>query len=194
MKMTAWEKSFVNSTNHTREVADRALKLLNRIEHRPGWRYLDVGCGVGAGPRAIAGATGLAVTGVDLDPQQIDTARSGERKSNLDFKVMDAASLEFPDAEFDIVATAMATHHIPNWERAVEEMIRVLRPGGYLIYTDFSFPAWLAKFARLGRRLTRFIGFPSAKGLDSLTAKAGLVKVHALRRTRRMEFIWLKKG
>ena len=53
MKMTAWEKSFVNSTNHTREVADRALKLLNRIEHRPGWRYLDVGCGVGAGPRAI---------------------------------------------------------------------------------------------------------------------------------------------
>ena len=55
----------------------------------------------------------------------------------------------FHDAEFHIVASSMATHHIPGWERAFSEMVRVLRPGGYLIDADFMFPSWLASAGRL---------------------------------------------
>jgi ubiquinone/menaquinone biosynthesis C-methylase UbiE len=62
---------------------------------------------------------------------------------------MDATRLRFHDAEFHIVASSVATHHIPGWERAFSEMVRVLRPGGFLIYADFMFPSWLNSAGRL---------------------------------------------
>jgi len=120
--MTAIEKHFVNSPGHTLQVAGRAQRLLSRIDIQPGWRYLDVGCGVGAMACAIAKTRG---------------------------SVMYATRLRFHDAEFHIVASSMATHQIPVWARAFSEMVRVLRPGGYLIYADLMFPSWLASAGRL---------------------------------------------
>lgn len=54
MRMTAIEKHFVNSLEHALQVADHAQQLLDRIDIEAGWRYLDVGCGVGATARAFA--------------------------------------------------------------------------------------------------------------------------------------------
>ena len=191
MKMTALEKYFVNRPSHTRTVADHALQLLRRIDYRSGWRYLDVGCGVGTAARGIAAGGDLSVTGIDIDPKQIETARSGAAKPNLQYRVMDATKLEFGDGQFDVVASHMATHHIPNWERALSEMARVLRIGGYLVYRDFVFPSWLAKIAR---RLVRFVGFPSASALDLLAARAGLIKVYESQQSGKVDVIWLKNG
>lgn len=191
MKMTAIEKHFVNEPRHARRVAEHALRLVSRVKPEVGWRYLDVGCGVGAAASEIANATGLEVTGVDVDPTQIAAAQNGPAHRNLRFKVMDATKLEFRDGEFDIVATSMATHHIPNWECALAEMVRVLRAGGYLIYTDHVFPSWLA---RLGRLFIRSIGFPSARALDSLAASAGLAKIYAAEQSGQVEAIWLKSA
>ena len=192
MRMTALEKYFVNNPSHTRTVASRAQQLLGRINHQAGWRYLDVGCGVGAAACEIAGASNLDVTGVDIDPKQIDAAaRAGAARPNLHFRVMDATKLDFRDGEFDIVAASMATHHIHHWERALSEMVRVLRTGGYLIYSDHVFPSWLAK---PGRYLIRFMGFPSTAALESLAAKEGLVKVHGLQQSGHADLIWLKNG
>src|SRR5271157_5788185 len=123
MRMNAMEKHFVNSAGHTRQVAGRAQRLLEQIELQAGSRYLDVGCGVGATARAIAQRPGLDVTGIDVDPEQIEAAQSGEPHARARFMVMDAAKLQFPDAEFDIVASSMATHHMPGWEQAFSEMI-----------------------------------------------------------------------
>jgi SAM-dependent methyltransferase len=94
-------------------------------------------------------------------------------------------------AEFDIVASSMATHHIPGWERAFSEMIRVLRPGAYVIYSDFMFPSWLAA---AGRRLIPFVGFPSANLVESLASKADLTKVHQSHAGLRFDFIWLRNS
>jgi ubiquinone/menaquinone biosynthesis C-methylase UbiE len=189
MKMTALEKHFVNGLSHTRTVAGRARQMLERIGHQAGWRYLDVGCGTGAAACAIAGDGRLEVTGVDVDPQQVAAANDTAGRANLRFRVMDATALDFRDGEFDIVATSMTTHHIPDWERALSEMVRVLRPGGYLIYSDHVFPAWLARAAR---RFICFLGFPSAGALDALAAQAGLSKVYEARQSRRVDAIWLK--
>ena len=196
MRMTAIEKRFVNSEGHTLQVARRARRLLDRIDINPGRRYLDVGCGVGATAGAIARTYGLDVTGIDIDPRQIETARAREVERRTDrrpvprrFLVMDATKLEFPDAEFDIVATSMATHHIPGWERAFGEMIRVLRPGGYLIYSDFMFPGWLAA---AGRRLIPFVGFPSRNAIEDLASRAGLSKVYQSRAGMQADFIWAR--
>ena len=191
MRMTALEKYFVNRPSHTRTVVTRAQQLLGRISHQAGWRYLDVGCGVGAAAREIAAANNLEVTGIDVDPKQIEAARTAAARPNLHFRAMDATRLDFRDGEFDIVAASMVTHHIPDWDRALSEMVRVLRTGGYLIYRDFVFRSWLAK---IGRRLIRFAGFPSTSSLDSLAARAGLVKVHQLQHSGKVEVIWLKNS
>ncbi len=188
--MTEFEKFFVNRPSHTREVVAHARELLGRISYQPGWRYLDVGCGVGATACEIAGASNLEVTGVDIDPKQIDAARAASARPNLHFRVMDAKKLDFPDGQFDIVASSMATHHIPDWERVLAEMVRVLRTGGYLIYTDFVFPSWLVKIVRL----FRVLGFPSTTALESIAVGAGLVKVHQAERSWKVDLIWLKNG
>jgi len=189
--MTAIEKQFVNRADHARLVADRALQLLNRVDHRGGRRYLEVGCGVGTAPREIAARTDLSVVGVDIDPGQIRVARKEAAKSNLHYQVMDATKLDFGDGQFDIVASQMTTHHIPDWEKALSEMCRVLRAGGYLIYRDFMFPSWLAA---IGRRLFRFMGFPSVAALHSLAAGAGLTKIYELQQSGKLDTIWVKNG
>jgi ubiquinone/menaquinone biosynthesis C-methylase UbiE len=189
MKMTVIEKHFVNSPEHTLQVAHRAQQLLDRIDIRAARRYLDVGCGVGAAACEIAARCGLEVTGIDVDLGQIEAARVAH--PHLSFMVMDATKLQFHDAEFDIVATSMVTHHMPGWERAFSEMIRVLRPGGYLIYSDLMFPSWLAA---AGRHLIPFVGFPSTKLIDSLASGAGLTKVHQSRAGLRFDFIWLRNS
>ena len=129
MRMSALEKRFVNSPSHTQRVAEQAYELLSHINCKSGWRYLDVGCGVGTAARKVAATSDLSVTGIDVDPKQIQAARSGAARPNLQYKVMDATKLEFADGAFDVVASRMATHHIPHWERALSEMVRVLRPG-----------------------------------------------------------------
>ena len=191
MKMTRFEKLFVNRSSHTRTVASRARQLLAYVVPEAGWRYLDVGCGVGAAAQEIVRTTDLDVTGVDVDPEQIKAARARAEAPNLRFLVMDATRLAFRDCEFDIVATSMMTHHVPNWERILVEMARVLRTGGYLIYSDFVFPSWLAK---AGRRLIPFVGFPSGSALASLAASQGLIQIHSAKAAGKTEVIWLKRG
>ena len=113
----------------------------------------------------VAAGLGLDVTGIDVDPGQVEAARAAH--PHLHFIVMDATKLQFHDAQFDIVTTSMATHHMPDWQSAFYEMIRVLRPGGYLIYSDLILPSWLAA---VGRRLIPFIGFPSPKLIESFAS------------------------
>ncbi len=188
MKMTAIEKRFVNSPGHTVQVAHCAQLLLDRIGFQDGWRYLDVGCGVGATAREIARTSGLDVTGVDVDPQQIKAAQARGANPQLHFEAMDATKLQFHDAEFDIVASSMATHHMPRWEQAFNEMIRVLRPGGYLIYSDFMFPSWLAAVGRV----IPIAGIPSRQRVERLASIAKLTRVYQSRAGLQQDFIWLK--
>ena len=105
--------------------------------------------------------------------------------------VMNAAEFQFHDAEFDIVASIMVTHHMPHWERALSEMIRVLRTGGYLIYSNFMFPSWLAA---VGRRLVPFVALPSRERVESLASKGGLIKIHQSRKGLRFDFIWVRNN
>jgi ubiquinone/menaquinone biosynthesis C-methylase UbiE len=190
MRMSALEKHFVNSPRHAQRVADHAYQLLSHIDCKSGWQYLDVGCGVGTAARKIAATSELRVIGIDIDPKQIEAAKSLAARPNLQYKVMDATKLEFTDGAFDVVASSMATHHIPDWGRALSEMLRVLRPGGYLIYSDFVVPSWLAKAAGL----IRFVGFPTTSELRLLRERAELVVIHESHRFGKVDVIWRKNG
>ncbi len=180
MKMGRFEKSLVNSRMRSRRVSRHAERMLELAEFREGQAYLDVGCGNGAAPLRISRQYGLDVTGVDVDAEQIQLAREAGRGSNrARFVCVDATRLPFDDGAFDIVATNMATHHISEWETALAEMVRVLKPGGYFIYADLIWPAWLA---RIGKKLAgKWGGYPNTPALDAFVERNGLVRTHLSR-------------
>jgi cyclopropane fatty-acyl-phospholipid synthase-like methyltransferase len=97
MKMGRFEKRFVNSHSHSRRVAEHAVQLLQAADPQPGQRLLDVGCGNGAAPIHVAKALGLAVTGVDVDAEQIETAAATrKRQAAVRFVAADATSSRLP--------------------------------------------------------------------------------------------------
>lgn len=99
---------------------------------------LDVS--TGAGHTALTFAPHVRrVVACDLTPEMLDTARrladrAGAR--NIEFAVADAEALPFPAASFDLVTCRIAAHHYPHPRLAVQEMARVLRPGGKLLIED----------------------------------------------------------
>lgn len=190
-KMGQFEKTFVNSDRHSRRVSLYAEKLVAPANPQPGQRYLDAGCGNGAAPISLARRFRLEVTGVDVDPEQIALARASSLgTANVRFMTLDSRSLPFIDGEFDIVFTNKTIHHIAGWQKALAEMIRVLKPGGYLIYADFILPSIAARLgeALFGGRA----GFPTREVLDDLFARSGLQAVHRLVLPMHFECVFLK--
>lgn len=92
-------------------------------------RWLDVGCGTGAFSELILHCCApRSVTGIDPSPAQIEYAR--KLLPGAAFEVADAMELPFGENQFDIAASALVIHFIPDRARAFSEMRRVLRPGG----------------------------------------------------------------
>lgn len=95
------------------------------LDARPGDSLLDVGCGTGWFSRRAA-ADGLAVTGLDPDPQSLDFARANGRPAQ-DWVRGDARALPFADASFDHVLSIAALCFIDDERQAVAECVRVAR-------------------------------------------------------------------
>ncbi|BBZ44552.1 methyltransferase [Mycobacterium parmense] len=98
---------------------------------------LEVSCGAGGGASYIMRTLGPAsYTGLDLNPASIRKCQRRHRIPNLKFVQGDAQNLPFPDASFDAVINVEASHQYPNFVGFLAEVARVLRPGGYFLYTD----------------------------------------------------------
>jgi SAM-dependent methyltransferase len=107
--------------------------LVARLAPGRGERWLDVGTGTGA-VALRASHAGAHVTGVDLSPVMVDTARrlAGRQGVGIRFEVGDAESLPYGDASFDVVASALGVILAPDHSAAARELARVCRPGGRL--------------------------------------------------------------
>lgn len=115
----------------------KATRQLIELCHINQDKYvLVVGCGVGATPCYLAKTYGCRVVGVDLSEGMID--RSNERakregvEDRLEFRVADAQNLPFEDAVFDAVICESVNAFIENKQRAINEYVRVIKPGGYV--------------------------------------------------------------
>jgi ubiquinone/menaquinone biosynthesis C-methylase UbiE len=111
--------------------------LVERAAISPGSDVLDIACGRGASlfPAAEAvGPTGRVV-GIDISApmaEQTETEIGRRGLLNAHARQMDAEHLDFPDASFDCVLCGFALAFFPRLERALDEFVRVLKPGGRL--------------------------------------------------------------
>ena len=109
-----------------------------------GERVLDVGCGSGVVTREIAKriAPGGSVVGLDPSAELLKVAREhadkNEFASLMEFQEGDCRKLAFPDGSFDVVVAATVLAHVPEAEKAVPEMVRVVRAGGRIGVFDFD--------------------------------------------------------
>ena len=148
-RLSAWRDTANLSESKAREQAARLEhraraedeisardEYLGLLRISPGERVLDVGCGSGAVTREIAKRVtpGGAVVGMDSSGALLRVAREyadGAGISGLiEFQEGDCRKLSFPDASFDVVLAATVLAHVPEAERALPEMVRVVRPGG----------------------------------------------------------------
>ncbi len=136
-----------------RRTRERLLDLKGQLSPWTGEeKVLDVGCGrglmmVGAARRLTSGTA----VGVDIWRQEDQAANKPEAAlenariegvlDRLSVETGDARALPFPDASFDVVLSHWVIHNMPEAEdraRALDEMLRVLRPGGVLVLADIA--------------------------------------------------------
>jgi SAM-dependent methyltransferase len=123
-------------------VAARDVPTLEEIMRlaapRTDERWLEVACGPGILSRQLA-ARANAVHGVDKTPAMIEVARREAAAAgigNATFAVGDATAMNLPTASVDGAIARFAIHHIPAPVRMVQELARVVRPGGRIILAD----------------------------------------------------------
>jgi SAM-dependent methyltransferase len=142
---------------------DEADRLCIQLYHRvasgaplAGKEVLEVGSGRGGGASFIARYHHPAkITGADFSPQAVALCQKRHAAvANLAFVVGDAEHLPFADASFDAVINVESSHCYGHVEKFYAEVARVLRPGGWFLYTDFraasDVPAWHAALAAPG--------------------------------------------
>jgi ubiquinone/menaquinone biosynthesis C-methylase UbiE len=150
MKMSNFEKKFVNSRKHAQTNIKKVEQLFQNIDTSQVHNVLEVGCGAGMLAGYLSGKYGMKVTGTDVDPEQIELAKGYHKEDGrLNFFTADATDLPFKNSEFDLVLSFMVMHHIRNWKKAFEEINRVLRPGGIFIIKDLSFSHFTSKILDL---------------------------------------------
>jgi MPBQ/MSBQ methyltransferase len=100
-----------------------------------------VGCGIGGSARLLALHYGFDVLAISISPAQIARARAlnpPELTDRCRFAVMDALALDLPDRGFDAVWSVEAAPHMPDKQRYVDELLRMLRPQGRLAMADWN--------------------------------------------------------
>jgi ubiquinone/menaquinone biosynthesis C-methylase UbiE len=130
----------LDSNRNLQGVEQGVQARLRLLALAPGLRVLEVGVGTGEFARQVAAAvapTG-SVTGIDLSAALVATAteRSTGAGLPLTFQVGDVHHLDFPDHGFDRACAASVFQHVDDPVRALQEMVRVTRPGGRIVVYD----------------------------------------------------------
>ncbi len=136
-----------------------------------GKKILEVGSGAG-GHSALFASRGAVMTSVDLTLQRVRSTEAkfrlmGEAADSCNALQSDAERLPFADDSFDIVYSNGVLHHINDTEKAIDEVYRVLKPGGgavIMLYCKSSWHFWINKMLCEGILLGRMFGDPDWLG------------------------------
>ncbi len=129
---------------------------------------LDVACGTGDMVLELM-KRGCAVTGVDISEEMISIAKN---KARATYMIADAEALPFPDASFDAVTCAFGVRNFVHLEQGLNEMLRVLKPGGRMVILELATPdsKLLLPFYRFyTRRIIPWLGSRIAGNREAYT-------------------------
>jgi ubiquinone/menaquinone biosynthesis C-methylase UbiE len=155
--------------------ATRELLALCHIDEAT--EVLEVGCGIGAGPANLARDHGCRVVGIDRSGQMIEWARRRVREhgvqDRVDLVVADVTQLPFADGRFDVAFAESVLAFVDDRAKALREMVRVVRPGGYV---GFNESIWTREPTPEVATLTRDmdVDVQSVETWRSLCEEAGL--------------------
>lgn len=143
MKLNTIEKALMNNPARAMLQRHYEARLLERLGGRTeDMRVLEIGCGRGVGTEIIFTRFGAReVHAFDLDPHMVDLARrrlSRYPPERLKLFVGDAARIDAEDGAYDAVFDFGIIHHVPEWQRAVSEVRRVLHPGGRFFFEEVT--------------------------------------------------------
>lgn len=146
-------QAYVGVTKHNGGFA-ATNELLTLCHMEDAKQVLDVGCGIGVGPAYIAKKYGCHVVGVDIAEQMVAWSRqraSEERvEDKVAFQVANVLALPFAANRFDVVLCESVLAFVADKWRAIDECIRVTKPGGYVglnetFFTDTASPTLVAQ-------------------------------------------------
>ncbi|MBX3042372.1 MAG: bifunctional demethylmenaquinone methyltransferase/2-methoxy-6-polyprenyl-1,4-benzoquinol methylase UbiE [Candidatus Kapabacteria bacterium] len=120
-------------------------KFVKNIKLPNDGKHLDVATGTGDIAELVVKKYGMKteIIGVDFSESMIIKARfrKNSKYVNLDFQTGDATDLKYPDNYFDSVSISFGIRNIPSLVKAIEEMGRVIKPGGLLAIMEFGTPS-----------------------------------------------------
>lgn len=164
-------------------------RTLEALRLAPGEQVLDIGCGPGYLTREMAaqvGATGRVV-GIDTSQAMLDVAAARCRThAGIELRHADATALPFPDAGFDAIAVVQVYLFVPDLDRALSELARVLKPGGRAVVVDTDWdslvqhtsdPARMDRYLQIWKQ--RYVNATVARLFPGALRRAGLVVEHA---------------
>lgn len=121
----------------------RTARAFADVLSRPGAQVLDLCCGTGDMAFALrrqAGKSSPKILGADFSHAMLQRAGSKSTATALQWVEADALRLPFPDGHFDLVTSAFGFRNLANYDAGLEEIARVLRPGGECGILDFGEP------------------------------------------------------
>lgn len=134
-------------------------------------RVLEAGCGMGECAGRLVRELDAQVTAVDLSPRMVELTR----QHGVDVQLGDVQQLPFADDEFDCVVVNWVLYHVPDLDRALREIVRVLEPGGHLVAATVG-PENI-------RKVWELVGGPVAVERSSIPGPAASVSPHTLPRS-----------
>jgi demethylmenaquinone methyltransferase/2-methoxy-6-polyprenyl-1,4-benzoquinol methylase len=189
------------SLNIDRYWRARTVARVRSVLRAPGAKALDLCCGTGDLLLALEAGGGGAVWGSDFCHPMLTAAAQKIGRRGFRARVIEADALQIPvrDGSLDLVTVAFGFRNLVDYQRGLEEMRRVLRPGGVAAILEFSQPpnrAFAALYNFYSRRVLPAVGgalsgskdayaylpesvrkFPSAEELVQMMRNAGFAEI-----------------
>lgn len=187
-----WYVKFLDTTRGrmTALIEQDPHRYFSFLEPKPGKKILDVGTGTGVLVHELAKIVQPdgCVIGIDLSQTMVDeSAKRAPNDASIMFEKMDAMAMSFEDDQFDATMSSIVFQHLPDPAKALDEMIRVTKPGGIISIIEQDWETFVVDCGDrdVTRRITNFFCDRIPNGwigreLYRLFCGAGLCNVHVI--------------
>jgi ubiquinone/menaquinone biosynthesis C-methylase UbiE len=175
------------------EVADFIIALTHATQETS---FLEPGVGTGLNVLPFV-KRGYPVTGIDVSQEMLDQFRKklNPIPDNLNLIHSDASKLSFPDNSFDVVLTVHMLHTVSNWQAFLDDIDRVLKPGGFYLNCQWITPPARREFEGYFREiLSKYEGLkPVNSAIQEITAQRYLSEKYLTQKGYSLNYFVAKK-